>query len=319
MNSMINKSIPLVSIIIPTYNREKTLLRAIKSVLNQEYDRYEIIIVDDGSTDNTRNIIESYLKNENIFYIFQKNKGVCAARNLGIEKANGEYIALLDSDDEFSPDKLSIQINIMKASNSIFSVSNCAIINENQSTKNKYNNNFLVSEEQVINNEIPLSASLMLFRKDLCREFLFDEELPTANDLDFILRVLTKNRILFIKDELTKIHKTLSGNRISCDYEKKIVGYKKVLEKAESGQYIFNQEQIKHISKKIYLQLGQFCSLNSNFVDGRSYFMKGFKISNFSSKLFKYYLMYTLTYFPPLFKCTVQLGKSLWKYGLVKT
>lgn len=92
---------PKVSIIIPAYNCAPYITDAMKSVLNQTYKDYEIIVVDDGSTDNTREIMEEYIKkySEKIRYLYQENKGVCAARNKGIKEAEGKYLAFLDQDD----------------------------------------------------------------------------------------------------------------------------------------------------------------------------------------------------------------------------
>jgi glycosyltransferase involved in cell wall biosynthesis len=101
-----------VSVIIPTYNREKLLLEAVDSVLQQSYDDYEIIVLDDGSTDGTQNAISNY--SPKVTYIKQENRGVNAARNIAIQHARGEYIALLDSDDLWLPGKLALQIKLLE-------------------------------------------------------------------------------------------------------------------------------------------------------------------------------------------------------------
>ena len=96
---------PKVSIIIPTYNRANLLPRAIKSVLSQTFKDFELIVINDGSTDNTEEVIKKFQKkDERIKYILHKdNKGEAAARNTGIRIAKGEYIASHDSDDEWLP------------------------------------------------------------------------------------------------------------------------------------------------------------------------------------------------------------------------
>ncbi|MFM6456289.1 MAG: glycosyltransferase family 2 protein, partial [Planktothrix sp.] len=107
-------SSPQVSVIIPVYNGERYISQAIDSVLSQTDSNYEIIIVDDGSTDNTHQIIQHYIEKcqdlDLIRYIFQSNQGVAAARNQGIQIAKGEFIALLDQDDVFLPEKLAHQV-----------------------------------------------------------------------------------------------------------------------------------------------------------------------------------------------------------------
>ncbi|SVB83840.1 uncharacterized protein METZ01_LOCUS236694, partial [marine metagenome] len=97
-----------ISVIIPTYNRRNTLPRAVESVLNQIYKPIEIIVVDDGSTDGAKEMCSEMYPL--VRYIYQANSGVSSARNTGIKSASGDWIALLDSDDEWLPDKLEIQV-----------------------------------------------------------------------------------------------------------------------------------------------------------------------------------------------------------------
>jgi glycosyltransferase involved in cell wall biosynthesis len=101
-----NDSSPLISIIMPVYNGERYLSQAIESILDQTYKDFEIIAVDDGSTDHTPHIIESYPK---IRYFFQTNSGPASAKNFGIKHARGEYFAFLDADDLWMPTKLQLQ------------------------------------------------------------------------------------------------------------------------------------------------------------------------------------------------------------------
>ncbi|MEL6441254.1 MAG: glycosyltransferase [Cyanobacteria bacterium J06621_8] len=115
---MMNPSFaPLVSVIIPTYNSGSWLMQALDSVRNQTYINYEIIVVDDGSTDNTSQLVQSspLAKQQQLKYIYQDNQGVAAARNKGIELATGELIAFLDADDLFLPQKLLQQVAIFAA------------------------------------------------------------------------------------------------------------------------------------------------------------------------------------------------------------
>lgn len=107
---------PTVSVVIPTYNRAHVVGRAIRSVLNQTYQDFEIIVVDDGSTDNTEEVVKSF-NDPRIRYIrHEENRGGSAARNTGIRAARGAYIAFLDSDDEWLPEKLAKQVQKMTCS-----------------------------------------------------------------------------------------------------------------------------------------------------------------------------------------------------------
>src|SRR4028119_1061372 len=105
---------PRVSVIIPVYNCDRYIQEAIESVLNQTYSDYEIIVVDDGSTDNTRSVLEPYF--HRIHYIYQENQGASAARNRGLQEARGKFVAFLDADDFFLlPSKLAEQVACFEA------------------------------------------------------------------------------------------------------------------------------------------------------------------------------------------------------------
>jgi len=106
----VNSDSNLVSVIIPVYNGERYLAETIESVLNQIYQQIEVIVVDDGSTDKSVNIAQSY---KEVRYIYQANQGVAVARNVGITEAHGEFIAFLDQDDLWTPNKLSVQVNYL--------------------------------------------------------------------------------------------------------------------------------------------------------------------------------------------------------------
>ena len=97
---------PVVSVIIPVFNAGKNVENCIQSLLNQTYKNFEILIIDDGSTDNTLTILEKYERNKKIKVIHQTNSGVSTARNLGISEANGKYIGFVDADDRVRPNYL---------------------------------------------------------------------------------------------------------------------------------------------------------------------------------------------------------------------
>ncbi len=101
----------MITVVIPLYNKEKQVRKTIESVVNQTFQNFEVIIVDDGSTDNSLRIVEE-IQDDRLRIICQKNQGVSVARNTGIQNANYKYIALLDADDEWKPDYLSTQIEL---------------------------------------------------------------------------------------------------------------------------------------------------------------------------------------------------------------
>src|SRR3954471_2818785 len=103
---------PLVSVVIPTYNRASLIAESLDSVFAQTYPRLEVIVIDDGSTDGTENAVAPYL--DRIIYVRQKNQGLAGARNAGFAKASGEYIAWLDSDDLWNPEKTALQLAYLR-------------------------------------------------------------------------------------------------------------------------------------------------------------------------------------------------------------
>lgn len=127
------------SIIIPVYNSEKYIQKCINSILNQTYDNYEIIIINDGSTDNTLNIINSnYKKRNNMIIVNKENQGVSVARNLGIQHAKGEWITFLDADDWIEDNTLEIINQKIESNSEIELIQNNIYISNNHKSSNKY-------------------------------------------------------------------------------------------------------------------------------------------------------------------------------------
>ena len=128
------KDLPLVSVIVPAYNAERFIEDTIASVLAQDYSPLELILVDDGSTDNTLDILKKYEHLDQVKilqHINGKNKGVSTTRKLGIDHANGKFIAFLDADDLFFPSKISKEVEILLEDPSLVLVhSNASILNE---------------------------------------------------------------------------------------------------------------------------------------------------------------------------------------------
>lgn len=127
---MTNK--PEVSVITPVYNAEKFLTETIKSVLNQTYESFEYLLIDDCSTDNSASIVKEFAKNDSrVKYIkLPENSGAAVARNKGLEKAKGRFIAFVDSDDKWYPEKLEIQLNFMATDNRAFTYTSYEHISE---------------------------------------------------------------------------------------------------------------------------------------------------------------------------------------------
>ena len=187
---------PKFSVIIPVFNREKFIHRAIESVLNQSYKNFELIVVDDGSTDETPNIIKKYP----IKIITQKNRGVSAARNAGIKASKGDIIAFLDSDDEWKRDKLLVQADffIKNPSYKIHQTDEIWIKNGKFLNKKKIHQK---KEGFIFYDSLHLcliSPSAVAIKKELFDEIgLFREDFEVCEDYELWLRITKKYPVGF--------------------------------------------------------------------------------------------------------------------------
>jgi glycosyltransferase involved in cell wall biosynthesis len=181
---------PQVSVIIPTYNRSWIIKEAIDSVLAQDYKEFELIVVDDGSTDHTSDVLDS---SRNVIKVLsQKNKGVSAARNRGIAEASGQFIAFLDSDDLWLPQKLSAQVEFFNQTpNALICqteevwIRNGLRVNPKKRHKKLSGMIFKPSLELCL-----VSPSAVMIQRSLFdRVGEFDETLPACEDYDLWLRI----------------------------------------------------------------------------------------------------------------------------------
>jgi glycosyltransferase involved in cell wall biosynthesis len=214
---------PLVSVIIPTYNRSQYICYAIDSVLAQTYENIEIIVVDDGSTDDTRDILQLY--DSKIKYIFQNNSGPSTARNSGIKQANGDLIAFLDSDDIWLPEKLEYQVQLLEQSPDSIGLVACGyyiidalgkkIGNPKINRNHKIHKSFLI--EIMVHNALSGGGSGALVRRECFKKVgLFDEELWIGEDWDIWIRISKQYEIAFVESPLFK-YRTHLGNLCNCN------------------------------------------------------------------------------------------------------
>ena len=194
-----------VSVVIPTYNRINSLLRAIDSVLQQTYPIYQIIVVDNNSTDNTYEILKN--KYSKIEILFECKQGVSFARNKGIKFSESDWVALLDSDDAWKPKKIEKQLLLYENSKK-----DSRVIHTDELW---YKDNVLLNQKKkhkksggdIFEKCVKLccvSPSSALIRSDLFEDIgHFDETFPACEDYDFWLRVTAREKILFLNEPLT--------------------------------------------------------------------------------------------------------------------
>lgn len=193
---------PLVSVIIPTYNRGTMVCDALDSVLAQDYRPMEVIVVNDGSTDDTMERLKAY--GDGIHVIEQANKGVSSARNAGIQRAKGDYLAFLDSDDRWEKGKLTAQVDFFQNHPDALICQSDEIWIRNGKRVNPMNKHKKLSG-MIFEPSLRLclvSPSAVIIKRDLFDEVgLFDETLPACEDYDLWLRIACRYPIYTTEDK----------------------------------------------------------------------------------------------------------------------
>jgi len=251
-----------VSVIIPTHNRAEFLCSAITSVLNQTFQDFEIVIIDDASKDHTREVITNFNDARIKVIHNQVSKGAAGARNIGIKNTKCEYIAFLDDDDEWLPNKLQMQIDMLE--NNLIDIFGVYtnIIEIDKISGKILSTGILGNTKDPFQGNCIATSSLLLRRECFERVGLFDENMPASSDYDMWIRILKKFRFEYIDEPLVKY--SIHGNRISVDNDKVIRGVE-ILLKKHSEILALNS---KHHSS-IYLFLGICYCYNGNIKKGR--------------------------------------------------
>jgi glycosyltransferase involved in cell wall biosynthesis len=275
---MNSKSKPKVSVIIPTYNRAHLIDRAIRSVLNQTYQDFELIIVDDGSMDDTEGTIKSF-KDERIRYIrHKKNKGEAAARNTGIKIAKGQYIAFQDSDDESFPQRLEKQIKVLQSESSKVGIVYTSMYRfDKKGEKHHFVTPTIMPEDGLVYREalddqlLNIGIGTAVVRRS-CFETvgLFDERLPYFVDFDFFIRLSKYFYFYHIDEPLINYYETEGslGSNLSAF----VTSRKIILE-----NYFEDIKKDKRVLANHYLGIGIGLCANGEIEEGESYFAKAFK------------------------------------------
>ncbi len=222
---------PLVSVIIPTYNRKNTILASVNSVLNQTYKNIELIVVDDCSTDDTEKTVKS-IDDSRIKYIkLEKNSGACVARNKGIEVSQGQFIAFNDSDDLWLPEKINRQIDFLNKKNADIVL--CKM--ECRTPENKFIHNFpnIKLDKKISYKELlkynSASTQTIFGKADCFKEIFFDATMPRLQDWDEVLHLSQKFKVFYQNEIL--VHTFFQKDSISTHPEKGVFAMEKLLEK----------------------------------------------------------------------------------------
>ena len=228
----------LVSVIIPTYNRGKSIIKAIESVRNQTYNNIEICVIDDASTDGTEDIIKSKYRNESkiVYYKLEKNSGACVARNIGISISKGEYIAFLDSDDTFLPPKIELQMLELKRSQADICVSNYKYIDKNKNEKiiriDPKEGKQLYDSLLYCNT---ITTGSILGKKKCFEHIKFDECLSRYQDWDLVLRLSQTYEFCYVEKVLLEQQFQFISITSSTSHKKTQVALERLYEKNKIG------------------------------------------------------------------------------------
>jgi len=221
----------IVSVIIPTYNRSSLLIESLKSVQQQSLHNLECIIIDDGSTDDTEDIVNSFIEKDARFKYFKRSeeyaKGACGSRNMGFDKSSGKYIQYLDDDDLLSRDKLELQVNNLKEqkSKNVFTTCDWDVYWENKVFEPK---NIFTNQNKILANEyldklaesqtfIPYHTFLIP-RNVVENAGLWNVDLTINDDAEFMLRILLNSDGLINTKDCYVFYRTHNENRLSAAY-----------------------------------------------------------------------------------------------------
>lgn len=218
-----------VSVVIPAFNREQTILKCLESVINQTCPAMEILVVDDGSTDNTREIVSGF-PSDKVFLLCQQHKGAQAARNKGIINARGEYIAFLDSDDEWMPRMLEETLHcLLENGDDCVVYSDCYVQQENRRSLAQLLDCEGNSYAILLKKSGPTIS--LLVKKDLLLEIgLLDEKVVAYQEWDTTIRLAQKAKFVHVHKPLF-VYNLHEGEAISKSGKKDIAGYGYVVRK----------------------------------------------------------------------------------------
>jgi len=274
---------PTVSIIIPTYNRRQSIGRSIESVLNQTYRDFELIIVDDGSTDNTKELVADF-NDERIRYVrHEENKGEAAARNTGIKAARCDYIAYQDSDDEWLPEKLARQIELLENASPEVGVIYTGFWKAENHKRTYVPFSWVSQKNGDIHKELLkgnfIGSPVVLIKKECFNKVgLFDEKLRNLVDWEMWLRVSKYYHFKCIDEPLVIAH--YHSDNVSSNHHAFIETLESVLEK-----YSDEFTSDKKLMAKCYIDIGNLLVVHKETQNGRNYLIKAIKLYPFNVKL----------------------------------
>lgn len=244
----------MVSVIIPAYNRAKTIVRSVKSVLNQTVKDIEVIVVDDKSTDNTAEVMQKCRDKRVKYVCLPENSGACAARNKGIELAKGEYIAFQDSDDVWMKNKLELQLKAMQENDA--DICSCSLrrhyYGKNAKTiiwpEIKNMSDGFLSHIEICRRSY-ISTQTIVAKREVFNEHMFDVKVQKGQDYDWSIRASRNFKVYFLACPL--VEQFLQKNSITMGGAGKIVESRQYFMKKYSRECAEDKEFRLYLLKQI--------------------------------------------------------------------
>jgi glycosyltransferase involved in cell wall biosynthesis len=277
---------PLVSIILPTYNRAGLIGESIQSVIHQTYTNWELIIVDDGSTDNTADIVSDFSDQRISYLIIDHSGRLGLVRNFGIKNSAGDFIAFLDSDDLWHPEKLYQQVNLFKSSNATaFIFTHVEIFGPSATIISEYKTIIAedLLERYLEEHHFIFYPSALIFRKLVISEIgLLNEHQPIGADTEFFMRLCHRYKGSFIKERLVRIRKhdhNVSSNSVMSTYYESVHTIKNLYR-----EKILSRRVYRKTIGKFYYKIGLLTFRNNELRDAMSFFAQYCRIKPFHWK-----------------------------------
>jgi len=230
---MSDTSNPVVSVIIPTYNRGSMILEPIRSILNQSYENIELIVVDDGSTDNTENILKQVDDERFQYIIHNENKGPNASRNTGLKHSSGKYVSFVDSDVTLIEDKIEKQVEIMTDSSDKVGIVYCSGYRKHGDYLKEVSKAGLSGDiySDLLALNIKITTSTMFIDRKCFEECgKWDPDLPSFNEYDLCLRFAKEFEFKYIAEPLI-IEKSHNKGNITSNIDRRTVGMNGIVDK----------------------------------------------------------------------------------------
>jgi glycosyltransferase involved in cell wall biosynthesis len=305
---------PNISVIIPTYNRKGMLSLAIQSVLNQTHEDFEIIVVDDASTDGTRGALDKF-DDERLRYVqHRENRGRAIARNTGIELSRGTLIAFVDDDDEYLPDKLKRQLEILQTSQPGVGLVYTGILFVDEAgriirRRTPLGNHWSKSYWRGLSHRDPIYMTPLVKKKCFQEVGLFDEDSHGLEEQDMWLRISDRYTFAFVKAPLYKVRKYYG--RGVHNPERKVEGLKHLYQKHSFRIESLPQDIRRKLWFQYYCRLARILWAGNHTQEARSKLIEAIKLEPFSVEGYKWFIFCLLD------RRVVKALSSLLRWGRV--